>query len=151
MSARPLAAAALVLALCAASGAFPRRALTLCLPPDGRFELHYVHSVERSPVVERYRVSTDGSLWLEGMRFRSLGWGLPADSFVVRAGWFETTGPARRLDRLVVRVSRLARQELRAGARVLALPAVARDGAALRVEAGAARPCRAVVVLHREP
>lgn len=136
-------------ALLAACGIAPPR--SLCLPPDGRFELYYVHSAERSPVVERYRVDAKGRLWLEGMRFRSLGWGLPAEGFVWRAGWFETTAPPRRLDEFVLRVSRLAGQKLRAGGRVLALSALARDGAALRVEAASTPGCPRLLVLRDVP
>lgn len=147
ISARPLTLA--LGALLAACGTAP--GLSLCLPPDGRFELHYVHSAERSPVVERYRVDAQGRLWLEGMRFRSLGWGLPADGFVRRAGWFETTTPPRRLDEFVLRVSRLAGQELRAAGRVLVLSAVARDGAALRVEAASTPTCPRLLVLRQGP
>jgi hypothetical protein len=120
----------------------------LCLPQDGRFELHYLHSVERSPVVEHYRVGPDGALWLEGMRFRSLGWGLPADGFVRRHGWFETTFPPRRIPALVLRVSRLAHQQLRAGRHALALSDVARDGAALQLAVGPARHCPRALLLR---
>ncbi len=105
----------------------------MCLPPTGRFELRYVHSVEQTPVVERYRVR-EGRLWLEGMRFRSLGWGLPAEGFVRHGDWFETTGPPRPLDGLVLRVSHLARQELVAGQQALPLHRRLPDGTALRLE-----------------
>jgi len=123
------------LLFCAASVAYsPTARTSLCLPSDGRFELRYLHSVERTPVVERYRVAADGTLWLEGMRFRSSGWGFPSEGFRRHGAWFETTHPPRRLDGLVLRVSRLSRQELRAGVRVLALYPLAREGAALRVD-----------------
>lgn len=123
-------------------------ALSACLPPDGRFELHYLHSVERTPVVERYRVAEDGSLWLEGMRFRSGGWGLPHQGYRRRGPWFETTTPPRPLAGLVLRVSPLARQEVRVGGRVLALAAQLPEGTALRVEVAPSPGCRRALWLR---
>ncbi|MCS7235935.1 MAG: DUF1850 domain-containing protein [Armatimonadota bacterium] len=138
-------AAVLVGVLAAAFAGLPR---VLCLPADGRFELRYLHSVERSPVVERYRVAPDGTVWLEGMRFRSVGWGLPSDGFMRRGSWFETTSPPRRLRALVLRVSHAARQELRAGGHALALRDVAREGALLRLVAGRAAGCPQALVVQ---
>ncbi|GBD29805.1 hypothetical protein HRbin32_00897 [bacterium HR32] len=124
--------------------------LSVCLPPDGRFELRYVHSVERTPVVERYRV-WDRSLWLEGMRFQSLGWGLPAEGFVRRGGWFETTGPPRRMDGLVLRVSHQVRPELAAGQQTLPLYRRVPDGAALRLEVSSGGGCPERLLLRPAP
>jgi hypothetical protein len=136
-------------ALCGLLAAGARSpALSVCLPADGRFELHYVHSVERTPVVERYRVAADGSLWVEGMRFRSAGWGLPAQGYRRRGGWFETTDPPRRLENWVVRVSRMGRQEVRAGGRVLRLYPHLPEGAALRVRVRPADRCPRALVLE---
>jgi hypothetical protein len=124
--------------------------LSVCLPPDGRFELRYVHSVERTPVVERYRVR-DGRLWLEGMRFQSLGWGLPAEGFVRRGGWFETTGPPRPLDSLVLRVSHQVRPELVAGRQIFPLDRRVPDGAALRLEVRSGGRCPEELLLRPAP
>ncbi len=125
-------------------------ALSVCLPPDGRFEVHYDHSVERTRVVERYRLAS-GRLWLEGMRFRSLGWGLPAQGFVRRGGWFETTDPPRPVDGLVLRVSHVARPEVVAGGTTLSLYRVLPDGAAVRVEGASGGDCPRRLVLRRVP
>jgi hypothetical protein len=150
VSARPTVAA-LALLLCATSAGCARQPLSLCLPADGRFELRYLHSVERSPVVERYRVDGHGRLWLEGMRFRSVGWGLPADGFVRRDGWFQTTDPPRRLDRLVLRVSHLARQELWVGRRAVALHSRFADGSAVTVQAARTPTCPRALVVQPGP
>ncbi len=122
--------------------------VSLCLAADRRFELHYLHSVERTPVVEHYRAGPDGNLWLDGMRFRSSGWGLPSEGFRRRGTWFETTTPPRRLGRLVVRVSALAQQTLHVAGRVLVLRDLAPEGAALQLEVARARSCPVALVVR---
>jgi len=136
-------------ALLAARG--PAPGLSLCLPPDGRFELHSVHSAARRPLVERYRVAAQGPLWLEGMRFPPLGCGVPPAGSVRRARAAARPPPPRRRGEFVLRVSRLAGQELRAAGRVLGLSAVARDGAALRVEAASTPTCPRLLGLRQGP
>lgn len=124
-----------------AAGCARASPLSVCLPPDGRFELHYVHSVERTPVVERYRIAADGSLWLEGMRFRSAGWGSPHQGYRRRGTWFETTTPPVPVSELVLRVSRLARHQIRVGEYVLAVADRLPEGTAVRVEVHAGAGC----------
>jgi len=110
----------------------PGLLLSICLGEGGAFELHYVHSVERTPVVEVYRVR-DGAIVLEGMRFRSLGWGLPLEGYVRRDGWFVVSGLGRRLGTLQVRTTRLNRHTLVVGDRTVPLAERVRDGALLEL------------------
>ncbi len=124
--------------------------LSVCLPQNGRFELRYVHSVELTPVVERYRFH-EGALWLEGMRFQSLGWGLPAEGFVRRGDWFETTGPPRRLNGLVLRVSHRVRPELLVGGKTLPLYQWVPDGGLLRLQVKSGGRCPLELLLHPVP
>lgn len=131
-----------------ATGCARAPSLAVCLPPDGRFELRYLHSVERTPVIERYRVAADGSLWLEGMRFRSAGWGLPHEGYRRRGVWFETSTPPVLLPELVLRVSPLARQEIRVGGYVLAMADRLPEGTAVRVEAASAAGCPKALLLR---
>lgn len=105
----------------------PSPLLSICVE-SGAFELHYVHSVERTPVVEVYRVR-DGTIVLEGMRFRSLGWGLPSEGYVRRGGWFVVSGLGRRLGTLRVRTTRLNRYTLVVGDRAVPLVERAPEGA----------------------
>jgi hypothetical protein len=82
------------------------------------------------------------------MRFRSAGWGLPAQGYRRRGPWFETTDPPRRLENWVLRVSHVSRQEVRAGGCVARLYPRLPDGAALRVRVRAVDGCRRAVVLE---
>jgi hypothetical protein len=118
----------------------PGPLLSICLGEGGAFELHYVHSVERTPVVEVYRVH-DGAIVLEGMRFRSLGWGLPSEGYVRRDGWFVVLGLGRRLGTLRVRTTRLNRHTLVVGDRTLPLAERVREGALVELSAARTPGC----------
>lgn len=113
---------------------------TVCLPPDGVFELHYVHSVERTPVVEIYRVRGE-AIVLDGMRFRSGGWGLPSEGYVRRGTWFVVSGLGRVVGTLRLRVTSLNRYALVAGGRTIHLSAHAHEGAPVTLAAAAASGC----------
>jgi len=97
-------------------------------------ELRYVHSVERTPVIEVYRVDADG-LHLILMRFSSQGAGLPTEGYV-REGDHFVIRTDRRIGDLEVRVSRVASHHLVAGPDTLDLVGLAGDGAAIRLQAG---------------
>ncbi|MFO1311831.1 MAG: DUF1850 domain-containing protein [Burkholderiales bacterium] len=93
---------------------------------DGTFAITYMHSVTRTPVVERYRIE-DGALVEVEMRFAQHGPGLPteadaghritrdADGFVVTM--------ARRFPSIVLRVHRDQSPTLSAGGREVDLAA----------------------------
>ena len=120
--------------------------LRIPLPPDGAFALVYRHSVERTPVVERYRVARGEGpagqaepvlvLVLEASEYRSLGAGLPAEG-ELREG---PEGPVlviwlrRTMDSLVLRPLPLTEHALRLGdGRRIPLPD---GGAALELRPG---------------
>lgn len=117
--------------------------LRVPLPADGAFALVYRHSVERTPVVERYRVAEGAGptgqaepvLVLEASEYRSLGAGLPAEG-EMREG---PEGPVlvialrRTMDSLVLRPLPLTEHALRLGdGRRIPLP----DGGALELRPG---------------
>lgn len=104
----------------AAAGLMPAMAWATCLAiaahPDGRaldtidaatFDIRYVHSVTRTPVVERYRI--DGAILREtSIAFREHGPGLPTEadpgqSFERTAEGFVVTTD-RAFDTIVMRV-----------------------------------------------
>ncbi len=47
--------------------------------PKGKFTLTFVHSVEKTPVYEFYRIDPDGQLVLYEARYSSYGAGLPCE------------------------------------------------------------------------
>ena len=56
------------------------------------FSLRYTHSVEKTPVIETFRVLDDGRLLLISTAYKSYGVGLPSlpseGKLTVRDGWF---------------------------------------------------------------
>lgn len=101
------------------------------VPPGGRVELHYRHSVERTPVVEVYRAEPDG-LWFVEMRFVSQGAGLPTEGYVREGGQFVLRRP-RHLGEVPLLVSAAAGHRLRVGEREVDLVAAFGEGAAVRL------------------
>ena len=133
LGAAALAAAALwpvpVLIVTAAP---PSRVLVR-MPLRGPVEvrLEYVHSVERTPVVETYRADPRG-LRLVQMEFAAQGAGLPSTGFVREGNRFvlRTDQP---LTVLPVRVSGVGRQRLRVGPDAFDLLAVTGEGGIVTV------------------
>jgi hypothetical protein len=99
--------------------------------PGGRVELHYKHSVERTPVVEVFRAEPDG-LWFVEMRFVSQGAGLPTEGYVREGGHFVLRRP-RHLGEVPLLVSATAGHRLRVGEREVDLVAAFGEGAAVRL------------------
>jgi hypothetical protein len=129
----------------ACSGTGP---ISLCLRDSPFLELRYVHSVERTPVIEIYRIQR-GSLVLVETRFRSSGWGLPSQGYVLRGGWFVVSGRDRPLGALHLRVTRINRYVLVAGRRMLPLLPLAGEGGVLVLSAGQPRDCARVLRIVR--
>lgn len=100
-------------------------------PPDERVELRYLHTVERTPVVEVFRARADG-LWLVEARFASQGAGLPTEGYVREADHY-VLRTDRRVGDLAVRVAALARPHLAVRGETVDLVALAGDGAAVTV------------------
>ncbi len=130
----------LLLVLALPSGTAPTPLSAFCLRGPTAFQLRYLHSVERTPVIELYRVR-DGALVLEGMRFRSLGWGLPSEGYVREDGWFVVSGLAQPVGVLRLRVSRLTRHTLVVGHRVLLLYRLVPEGGGVVLSVGPVRGC----------
>jgi len=113
--------------------------LVLASFPSARdFTLGYVHSINLSPVDERFLVPGDGTLVLDRVTFDQLSTGMPSgdeDGFAVENGRF-VTRPGRVLDRIALRVSPVPGHEMRIGGRVLPLTRWAPPGGLLYLEAG---------------
>lgn len=88
--------------------------------------LEYTHSVERTPVAERYQADAEG-LRLLRMEFVSQGAGLPSTGYV-REGNRLVLKTDRLLNNLTLRVSAVARPRLVVGTQILDLLALAGDG-----------------------
>jgi hypothetical protein len=101
------------------------------VPPGTVLELRYVHSVERTPVVEVFRAEVRG-LYLVEMRFTSQGAGLPTEGYV-RERDFLVLRTDRHVGTLHLRVSALARHRLRVHEQDVDLTALVGDGAWLAV------------------
>jgi hypothetical protein len=99
------------------------------LGPGERVELHYVHSVERTPIVEVFRAEPDG-LWFVEMRFVSQGAGLPTQGYTREGDHFVLRGE-RRVGDLPLRVSVIAGHYLQVGEERVDLVLLAGDGAAV--------------------
>ncbi|WP_435345512.1 DUF1850 domain-containing protein [Haloarchaeobius sp. HRN-SO-5] len=87
------------------------RLLTVPVDEGTAVTLAYTHSVEKTPVEDRYVVNGT-SLDNTQMRFQSYGWGLPAGANVSeRDGWF-VFDPDRSYESVVVQPGRIAGHEL---------------------------------------
>jgi hypothetical protein len=154
MSARPrrAALAALATGLCVATAAGAAcvrvdawrddaaRALVIADAPDATFAVTYVHSVTRTPVVERYRVEGDAIVQTE-IDFVQHGPGLPTEpdaggTFTQHDGTMVMT-LARRFPEVVMRVHRDQSPRLLIGARSFDLAAFGNRAVALHATATA--------------
>ncbi len=102
--------------------------------PGDLIELRYLHSVERTPIVEAFRIDSDG-LHLVLMRFSSQGAGLPTEGYV-REGDHFVIRTDRRVGNLALRVSQVAGHTLVAGPDRVDLVGLAGDGAAVLLQSG---------------
>jgi len=125
----PARAFAIVLAAALATGCTSPQLFSACLPPDGRFLLQYLHSVERTPVIETYQVAPTGEIFVVAMRFRSGGAGLPSGGYVREGDWFVLRDINRRVGVLSLQLGRSASHVVLIGPRAYALgPMVAKGG-----------------------
>ncbi|MGQ9824095.1 MAG: DUF1850 domain-containing protein [Desulfotomaculales bacterium] len=80
------------------------------------FAVSYVHSVEKTPVLEIFTVGEGGRLLLTATEYSSLGVGLPfleeEGKLVSAGGRFVLTGQSRSFQELCLRVSPVAQQAL---------------------------------------
>jgi hypothetical protein len=103
------------------------------LRPGESIELRYRHSVERTPVVEVFRVEPDG-LWFVEMRFVSQGAGLPTEGYVREGGYFVLRRP-RKVGSLPVLLSSIAGHRLWTANREIDLVQAFGDGASVTISA----------------
>ena len=73
------------------------------------FSLQYVHSVEKTPVIEKFHIREDGKLILTSTLYRSYGVGLPSlpdegKLTISNDGWFRLEGLHREFQDIRVRV-----------------------------------------------
>jgi hypothetical protein len=153
MTCRPAAARTIaLLAGLAAAGGTHAACLEFASRPDGAvlvhvatplddptFTLTYVHSVTRTPVVERYRID-DATIVQTEIGFEQHGPGLPTQAdhggrFERRDGRFVVT-MERRFDVIVMRVHADQSPRLAAGGRTIDLAAWGSRALALRAQAG---------------
>ena len=90
--------------------------VTAPVQEDTRVALAYTHSVERSRVVDTYRVR-DGRLEMTRMEFESYGWGLPADANVTRVDGSFVYDPPGTFETVTVKPGRIAGHRLHVGDR----------------------------------
>ncbi|MFO1306249.1 MAG: DUF1850 domain-containing protein [Burkholderiales bacterium] len=140
----PGLAAAAVDSACLSLAANPGGAVLaqVALPPgEPAFAIAYVHSVTRTPVVERYRVDGDAVVQTQ-ILFAQHGPGLPTQAdaggtFERRDGQFVVT-MARRLPDIVMRVHADQKPRLQAGTVTVDLAEWGNRSIALRASGG---PC----------
>lgn len=106
--------------------------LTMPASPGDTFTLSFTHSVERTPVIDRYSISDDHVFVLTETFFKSLGAGSPSKpekgTFKVEGEWFKIEGIDSRMDRILIRVSALANQTFTFKGRVLRFALLVPDG-----------------------
>lgn len=113
----------------AAGGCASPTLFSTCLPPDGRFTLQYLHSVERTPVIETYEVMANGQIQVVEMRFRSGGAGLPSEGYVREGDWFILRDINRSIGVLSLQLGRGASHVVLTGSRAHPLgPLVPKGG-----------------------
>ncbi len=82
--------------------------------PGTKFSIRYIHSVDKTPVWERYSVGADGTITLTATEFKMLGAGFGPfeQSVIFENGWNKVTGINRNLDGFFLRVGQIARHTL---------------------------------------
>ncbi len=86
--------------------------------PDYEFSLSYIHSVNKSEIVDLFAVGRDGSIVLRGSRFSSFGAGVAtedAGTFSGSGGFLEYSGIGRRIPDLRVFAGTEADHRFKAG------------------------------------
>jgi hypothetical protein len=78
------------------------------VPNGSSFTTTYIHSVEKTPVIDRYRI-VGGKIWVWEEKVRSHNAGLPFDapehgSFIMDSGWMIIRGGRRSMESIAYRV-----------------------------------------------
>lgn len=126
-----------VLTICSSDRVVLRRPL----PPDGRFELHYTHSWDKTPVHEIFASDEDGSLMLMEERYSWMGAGLdfhPSAQLDFSGNMVRQLAP-RHLGKLHLAVGTVANQRLIFGREEVPLIHLAQPGTKLTLQLEKAR------------
>ncbi|MDI6637480.1 MAG: DUF1850 domain-containing protein [Bacillota bacterium] len=110
------------------------------MPAGSRFEVRFIHSVERTPVREVFAAGPDLVMYLVETVYESFGAGLPTTAdegarLVLEDGKIRITGLHRRIGELVLSVSSVPGHALVVSGETVPLADLARPGTALSVKA----------------
>lgn len=102
------------------------------------FTLEFVHSIERTPVKEIFRIEGDGKIYLVETEYESFGAGLPTmpdegAKSVVEGGKIRITGMRREIEPFLVAVSPVPGHVLTVGGEEVVLASLAKPGTGLRI------------------
>lgn len=105
----------------------------------GKFEVSFVHSVEKTPVREVFRADRDLSIYLVETIYESFGAGLPTTpdegaKLVVEGGKTRITGMNRRIGDIFLAVSPFPGHTLATGEETIVLADLARPGTGLGIK-----------------
>lgn len=103
------------------------------------FAIEFVHSVERTPVKEVFRIEKDRKIYLVETEYESFGAGLPTmpgegEKSVLEGGKIRITGMRRKLDPFLVAVSPVPGHILTIGGEEVVLADLAKPGTGLHIE-----------------
>ena len=106
--------------------------------PGDEFEIVFTHSVQRTPVIERFRVQADGTIVVFETVYQDFGAGLPSEVDVGAKVVVEPTGVRiydmnRVMPRIVMRVGSIARHRLKHGSTVLELADLVGSGTQIEI------------------
>jgi hypothetical protein len=103
-----------------------------------RFALEFVHSVERTPVKEVFRIERYSKIYLIETEYESFGAGLPTmpdegEQSVVEGGKIRITGMRREIEPFLIAVSPIPGHVLTIGGEEVVLASLAKPGTGLRI------------------
>jgi len=103
-----------------------------------RFAIEFVHSVERTPVKEVFKIGQDCTIYLVETEYESFGAGLPTmpgegEESVLEGGKIRITGIRRKIEPFLVAVSPVPGHVLAVGGEETALASLAEPGTGLRI------------------
>lgn len=128
------------LALTAADGTTGRIVYAVRMQPGDTFAIHYLHSVHKTPVEERYRISAEEEMVLERVVYASYGIGNPSGveegaRFRMEGGKLILEGIDRRMKTFRLRIARIVgSQEIVIGGKSMPLSAWSPPGSVLVLE-----------------
>lgn len=102
------------------------------------FIIEFVHSVERTPVREIFRIEQDRKIYLVETQYESFGAGLPTmpdegEELVLEGEKIRITGMRRKLEPFLIAVSPVPGHVLTVGGEEIVLTSLAEPGTCLRI------------------